>query len=236
MGTRGPVPKGKTVIWSADFAYAVGLMTADGSLSANGRHLSFASKEIEQIENFKKCLGLSVKTGIIYSKNLKLTEPYYRVQWGNVVLYQFFLSIGLTPNKSLTQGPLLIPKQYFMDFLRGLYDGDGCFYSYFDPRWEKSFMFYLSFASGSSEFITWLQSEIQEATGLVGHRTRAKSQRYFQLKYAKKETLQLLGKIYEKSEAPHLKRKKLKIVRALRIVGLGLPAPVRKSVKYGPGC
>lgn len=236
MGTRGPVPKGKAVLWSADFAYAVGLMTADGSLSSNGRHLSFVSKEIEQIENFKKCLGLSVKTGTIFSKNLKLTEPYYRVQWGNVVLYRFLLSIGLTPNKSLTQGPLHIPKQYFLDFLRGLYDGDGCFYSYFDPRWENSFMFYLSFASGSNDFITWLQSEIQEATGLVGHRTRAKNQRYFQLKYAKQETLKLLNRLYGKPRAIHLKRKKLKIVRALRIVGLALPGSARKSVKCEPGC
>jgi len=32
------------MIWSADFAYAVGLLTTDGSLSIDGRHINLTSK------------------------------------------------------------------------------------------------------------------------------------------------------------------------------------------------
>ena len=50
-------PLGKTKIkWSANFAYAIGLLTTDGNLSKDKRHISLTSKDLEQIENFQKAL------------------------------------------------------------------------------------------------------------------------------------------------------------------------------------
>lgn len=58
MGNRGPKPKGKVNIkWSANFAYAIGLIVSDGSLSKDGRHISFTSKDKERVDNFNKALG-----------------------------------------------------------------------------------------------------------------------------------------------------------------------------------
>ena len=52
-------PLNKTKIkWSPDFAYAVGLLTTDGSLSKDGRHISFTSKDLQLAKLFKKCLKL----------------------------------------------------------------------------------------------------------------------------------------------------------------------------------
>ena len=66
------------------------------------------------------------------------------------------------PRKSLTMGKLKIPNKYFFDFLRGCFDGDGCFYSYWDPRWRSSHMFYLEFVSASKKHINWLQNELKK--------------------------------------------------------------------------
>lgn len=52
-----------------------------------------------------------------------------------------------------------IPGKYFFDYLRGCFDGDGCFYSYWDPRWRSSHMFYLEFISASKNHIDWLQKK-----------------------------------------------------------------------------
>lgn len=53
MGKRGPKQKGKVKIeWSADFAYAIGLLASDGCLYNDERHINFTSKDIEQINNF----------------------------------------------------------------------------------------------------------------------------------------------------------------------------------------
>ncbi len=146
MGKRGPKPKSKIKIeWSSHFAYAIGLLVTDGCLSKDGRHVLFVSKEIEQINNFKLSLGLNTPVGIVYSGYDG--QPAFRIQFSDVEFYNFLLDIGVTPKKSLTLGKLSIPDEYFFDFLRGCFDGDGCSYSYWDPRWKSSFMFYISFTS-----------------------------------------------------------------------------------------
>ena len=104
------------------------------------------SKDKEQLLNFSKCLGVNFKIGNKWKKN---GNKHLRIQFKNRLFYDFLLSVGLTPRKSLTMGKLKIPDKYFFDFLRGCFDGDGCFYSYWDPRWRSSHMFYLGFASAS---------------------------------------------------------------------------------------
>ena len=197
MGKRGPKPKGKVKIkWSANFAYAIGLIVTDGCLSNDGRHITFVSKDKEQIYNLMMCLGvLNIKVGQTFSGQKK--NMSFRVQFGDVVFYKFLQSIGLTPAKSLTLGKVNIPDEYFFDFLRGCFDGDGCSYSYWDPRWRSSFMFYLSLASGSRVFIYWVQESINRLVGLNGRITfRKKCNGCYQLRFAKKEGIDLVGVLY----------------------------------------
>lgn len=225
MGLRGPKPRRKKIFWSADFAYAVGLMASDGNLRGDGLHFTLVSKDIEQIENIRKCFEITAKIGRHPSSRKNSKDIYYRVQWGDVVLYDYLMSIGLTPNKSLTIGALNIPEEYFFDYLRGSFDGDGCFYSYFDPRWKSSFMFYLSLASASFAHLEWVQETLYEAIRCSGRITRHKGKNHplYQLRFAKKESTQLLAQMYPDRNVTCLSRKRLKIEKALGIVGLSLP-------------
>jgi hypothetical protein len=217
-------PRDKEIIWSQQLGYAVGLIASDGCLSSDMRHLNFVSKDLEQIETLRECLGIRAKIAEHKSGRANSTELYYRLQWRDTVLYDFFLSIGLTPKKSLNIGALDIPDDYFFDFLRGSFDGDGCFYSYFDPRWKNSFMFYVTLSSASEMHIKWLRENLQRLVNIKGHITFSKKGKgIFNLKYAKKESLILLANVYKERGAPCLSRKKLKISDALRIVGKSLP-------------
>ncbi|MBI2466134.1 MAG: hypothetical protein HYV66_02830 [Candidatus Sungbacteria bacterium] len=47
--------------WSSDLAYAIGLLTTDGCLSKDGRHIDFTSKDMDQIKTFLSCLGIKNK-------------------------------------------------------------------------------------------------------------------------------------------------------------------------------
>ena len=193
---RGPKPRGNVKIaWSPKFAYAIGLLTADGCLLNDGRHIDFTSKDFEQVEMFKKCLGLRVKIGIKHSGTGK---PYHRVQFGDVLFYKFLESIGISPAKSKTISRVLVPDEYFCDFLRGYFDGDGCTYSYNDPIFPKSYRFYLSFISASPTYIHWLRAKIEQFVGVKGHLDTHRSPQYIQLKYAKKEALVLCKYLYQK--------------------------------------
>lgn len=220
MGKRGPKPKGKVKIkWSPNFAYAIGLLVTDGNLSPNGRHIVFTSKDIEMIELFQKSLGIKVHIGKKASSSSG-EKKYFVSQFSDVLFYQFLLDIGLMPNKSKVIGKVKVPPEYFFDFLRGSFDGDGCTYSYFDPRWRSSFMFYTVFTSASRQHIEWLQTEIQKYLDITGHITGAgKSGTAYQLKYAKSDSLKLLRKMYYSLTSIALSRKKLKIKRMLATIG-----------------
>lgn len=220
MGKRGPKPKGKVKIrWSSDFAYAIGLIVTDGNLSQpkQGSRISFVSKDIEQIENFKKCLGIDTKIGAHNSGSS--ADKSYRVQFKDVSFYIFLNSIGIFPAKSKTIAGIRIPKKYFFDYLRGCFDGDGSIYSYWDKRWKSSFMFYVSFISASKNHIDWLQDEIYKHLLIKGHITKDGKGSTLQLKYAKADSLKIINKMYKGKRVTCLSRKKLKIIKILAIVG-----------------
>jgi hypothetical protein len=219
MGKRGPKPKGKVAIkWSPKFAYAIGLLVSDGNLSPDGRHIVFTSKDIELIILFQKALNIQGHIGKKSSGTMK-EKKYFVSQFSDVLFYDFLLSIGLMPNKSKILGQIEIPSEYFFNFLLGAFDGDGCTYSYFDPRWKSSFMFYTVFVSASKEHVLWIQKEIFNRLSISGHITGGTKRLFYQLKYAKADSLVLLRALYPKKNIPSLPRKLLKIEEMLRIIG-----------------
>jgi len=210
-------PLGKLKIkWSPKLAYALGLLATDGNLSNDERHFSFSSKDKEQIENFLSCIGANNK---ITSNRSGAGNVSLRTQIGDIRFYKFLKSIGLIPAKTKTIAVLKIPKKYFFDFLRGHFDGDGTFYSYFDPRWRASYMFYTTFVSASEKHINWLRSVLNNRLKISGHITKNRKSSIYQLKYAKAESLKLLPKLYYNPEVICLSRKRHKIEKALAVIG-----------------
>ncbi|MCX6745260.1 MAG: LAGLIDADG family homing endonuclease [Candidatus Parcubacteria bacterium] len=208
--------------WSPDFAYIIGLITTDGSLSKDGRHIIFTSKDKELVTTFKRILNLSNTIGL-KSSGANKTKIYNYIQFGDINFYEFLRQIGLMPNKTLNLKSLKIPQVYFFDFLRGHFDGDGSFYSYWDKRWKSSFMFYTTFASASKQHILWLRNYIKKLLKLKGHITHAQGSTVYQLKYAKKESRILLNKMYYSDKLPCLLRKRLKIFSLFDKINKNLP-------------
>lgn len=210
-------PLGKIKIeWSPNFAYAIGLLTTDGNLSPDGRHIVFTSKDKELALNFKKCLKINNIIGRKSEKRGRV-KKYLRVQFGDVIFYKFLLTIGLMPNKTKIISNLDIPSEYFFDFLRGHFDGDGTFYSYWDPRWKSSFMFYTVFVSASKNHINWLRKMVFNFIKIKGHITKSVNDSVYQLKYAKAESLKLFPELYYDKDIVCLSRKRLKIEKAFKI-------------------
>lgn len=198
--------------WTSNLAYAVGLLATDGNLSSDRRHISFDSKDKEQVENFIKCLGL---TNNITRKSRSREEikKYYQVQFGSVLFYKFLESIGLHSCKSRTIQGVNIPTKFFFDFLRGVFDGDGTFYVFKHPesQWPQ---LRIKFSSASPNFLRWLQGEINERLETRGYIT--KGTRAENLEYAKSDSLRLAESMYYSSKIVRLSRKYAKIDYYLR--------------------
>lgn len=197
-------PKGEPVKWSPEIAYVVGLITTDGNLSIDGRHIDFTSNDIQLLNTFKQCLGINNK---ITSKFSGFTgkKSSRRVQFGNVILYKWLLNIGLMPNKTKRIGALKIPDEYFFDFLRGHLDGDGCIRKYQDPIYPNSQRLYIKFLSASTEHIQWLQRQINFLLGISGFIRN--ENRVSSLTFAKKDSMTLLPYLYPTNNIACLKRK-----------------------------
>ncbi len=204
------------MVWTSDLAYAIGIITTDGSLSIDGRHINLTSKDMEQVETFANIFHLTNKIGIKKS-SFNPNGTYYQIQFGNVKLYRFLLSIGLKPNKTKILESLEIPNEFFADFLRGHLDGDGYTYSYWDKRWKNSFMMYTCFVSASKPHLIWIENKMKELYKISG-RIKFAGKSVFQLTYAKKSSIILLDKLYYNSAICSLSRKRFKIEEELGII------------------
>jgi len=204
--------------WSSELAYVVGIITTDGSLSIDGRHVTITSTDEQLLKTCLMCLQKTTRISLSPKGSLS-KKTAYRVQIGDVHFYHWLLNIGLFPRKSLTIKSLCIPNKYFCDFLRGHLDGDGSIIHYTDRYLIKSNPSYVYdrvfvyFLSASGIHIQWIRRKIKELKNLHGSLSPSKSKTQkgtaivYRLKYSTKETKLLLNWMYYRSGLPCLHRK-----------------------------
>jgi hypothetical protein len=212
--------------WTPELAYVVGLLTTDGNLSKDGRHIAIKSADLRLLRTIKKCLNLSNK--ITKTKNDGWAKKsYYRLQFSKVQFYRWLLKIELFPNKTYTIGTLRVPDQYFRDFLRGHLDGDGdidVYKDYYNTFKNPKYIYdriFVRFRSASRRHMEWLRSKIFNILSIKGHlngegRNSSKTTMWI-LKFGKKDSLKLLSWLYYSPNVPCLKRKRKIAERFIRI-------------------
>lgn len=218
----------RELVWSPRLACAVGLIATDGNLSANGKGLTFVSKDRDLVQTFVSCLDLRAP---IRSYGNQTGRKYWRIQWRDCALHRWLVGIGLAPAKSRSLAQLAIPDDYFADFLRGCIDGDGSIVSYTDTyhaRTDPRYVYrrlYVSLVSGSDAFLVWIRTTLQRLIGVRGslRPVRPRPGRgpgalgCAVLRYAKRESLVLLNWIYHNdADLPCLARKRDKALTLLR--------------------
>ena len=213
MRTQGGQLKYKvSTKWSSNLAYAIGLITSDGYLHKDARHIGFISKDLELVEKFKVALNIDNHIGKT-AKNTMGTGLCYYVRFGDKNFYQFLNSIGLYSTKSKTIRKVDIIDTYFADFLRGVFDGDGTFYHFWDKRWRHSLGYQIAFPSASKTFIVWLRNSLQQMYGVKGF--YHKGDGVCEIRYTKRDTRILFQKMYYDINLLYLNRKYVKIKKVL---------------------
>jgi hypothetical protein len=122
------------------------------------------------------------------------------------------------PDKTGLLEKINVPDKYFFDFLRGHLDGDGSVFTYKDRYMQykgKRYSYnrlYTSFISLSPNHIRWMRLKINKLLNIKGALTSyLKENRklpIWQLRFAKKESLILLNRIYYTPNLPCLIRKR----------------------------
>lgn len=201
------------LVWSSEFAYVVGLIASDGNLQAGCNEIRMVSTDRQLVNLYCQCLGL--RPSDVSEEGwpdqeaasiplLQSHRPPYKRQYAVIFSdhrYRARLEeIGLIPNKSCILGPLRVPDHYFRDFLRGEFDGDGC-WSASRPNGRGNLLGILT--SGSPLFLKWIQETLQRLGGPQGGRIRGIDLRY------DGNSAELLGRfLYYADEVPCLSRKR----------------------------
>ncbi|MDD4894873.1 MAG: LAGLIDADG family homing endonuclease [Candidatus Omnitrophica bacterium] len=188
-------------IEGANLWYLVGLIATDGCLCTDGRHIDITSQDFQFLQAVEEATGIKNKIGAKYNGR---NQRSFHIQIGNKNLYNFLVSIGLSQNKSLTLGALEIPNEYFMDFLRGVIDGDGCIRSWVHPS-NKREQWSLRIYSGSEDFINWLSDTIIGLLEIFG-KVYKSGDNLWVLKYGKMAAREIARQCYYK-DCFGLKRK-----------------------------
>ena len=193
LGLKGPV------LW-----YLVGLIATDGCLSSDGRHIDITAKDRDFLVGLVRLCGLRNK---VTEKRGFGDKISHHIQFSNRTFYDFLLSIGLMQRKSKTLKEVVVDDAFFVDFLRGVIDGDGGMRRWVHPT-NGGEQWHLRIVSGSGDFVLWLQKEIARRLGCAG-RTYKGRRGVYCLKYGKMAAREIVRRCYYKDCFALARKKRL---------------------------
>lgn len=142
---------------SAEKAYWLGFLYADGCVHTNDNTVSLNSTDLEQIEKFKQAIGaINHKIAVVDDTRFKNAKTIYQFAIRDKQLHQDLIDLGCIPQKSLSLEKIPnIPRDFTSHFIRGYFDGDGSLHFLNNQR-----NFRVSF-SGTEAFLTDIKKELE---------------------------------------------------------------------------
>ena len=133
---------------SADKAYWLGFLSADGYITKNNQiGLTLSEIDKEHIEKFRKFIGANYEIKTYKpSKTAWSENNYCRLLFTSKTMYEDLVNLGLTTNKTLDLKRPNIDNKYVLDYIRGFIDADGSLTSYL-PKNKKSKAYNLKITS-----------------------------------------------------------------------------------------
>lgn len=110
--------------WNENMAYILGYFVADGCVTErDGKPSSFniTSIDFEHLVEIREIMESTHKIGKKFSSKSK----GYQIQVRNKKMVNSLVSLGVIPRKTIFLENIEVPKEYFRDFFRGFFDGDG---------------------------------------------------------------------------------------------------------------
>ncbi len=140
-------------------SYVLGFVVADGCIGVKRirkkdgvkqYYFSITSKDKSHLKNIKKAMFAKQKIIPKQSSNDKEKQCYH-IQIGHQEICKDLLNLGIQPRKTHNLKAIKVPEKYFLDFVRGFFDGDGSVYIY---NVNKTPQIKASFVSSSLSLIS----------------------------------------------------------------------------------
>ncbi len=111
-------------------AYVLGFVVADGCIIKRKNRMksyifNITSKDKSILRKIKQALRSNHPIGIKYNS---LKMPYSYISICNREVCEDLIKLGINPRKTHNLEPIEVPEEYFSDYVRGFFDGDGTVY------------------------------------------------------------------------------------------------------------
>ena len=110
---------------SHNMAWLLGFLASDGTVSSSNNRikLGLASKDREILEKIRQEVSIENEiTDYVTNSDFDVSE----LCWSSETHKKDLAIYGITPNKTFTlKPPLNLQKEYYIDYIRGYFDGDG---------------------------------------------------------------------------------------------------------------
>jgi hypothetical protein len=227
-------------IWSNDMAYILGFIATDGCLveHKNGYNcLNITNKNKGILEEILISMNSDHKISA-KSRGSAPRYKYFQIQIRNKDIYNDLLKLGLMPRKSKTIRMPAIPLEFYGDFLRGCFDGDGSVSVWKEPRWRHSWQIRSVFCSASFAFLQDIQKRLCSKAGLTKGNIQSLAREYL-LCYSIEDSFKLYKVMYQNINCNSLffKRKKdkfefFKKVRPDKFANLAPSSSLAQDVRF----
>ena len=113
---------------SSNMAYIMGFWAADGNISKdeNRLDLELSKEDYEILEKIREELSCERPIKVYQCANGYIKN---KLLFWSKHIKETFLKYGIVPNKTYSenfQPPYKLDKKYWIDYIRGFFDGDGC--------------------------------------------------------------------------------------------------------------
>ena len=207
---------------TADKAYWLGFLYADGTIHSSSDSISLEIKDKEHVEKFREALGaLNNKITVREDTRFSKTCLMYNFTIHDSQLHSDLIKWGCIPNKSYLDLHFpKIPEELKWHFIRGLFDGDGCLsYSFERKRFTLSF-------TGGKTFMEEVRHFFGKDNISLCQNVKSKITYSFRLN-GQKQVTYFLNKIYEgSSKKNRLNRKYEHFLKLLYYSGANTFEPV----------
>lgn len=217
--------------WSPELAYFLGVVLSDGQVKSNGVKIDLKAEDVEVLNYIRDWISPDRPVnGPYYIKdnddeNNKLGKnPYYRLDLCSVSLAKKIIEkFKILPCKTGSESiDFDIPDEFWPDFLRGFFDGDG-FVTYRNKHNKKRNKTYPNYEAGFVSSSEKLLMQIKDRYGgNKGRKIRLKTETKRRLKngelpkpmfaweFGRKEAIKLRSILYEREECFAMERKRAK--------------------------
>lgn len=149
-------------VQSHNMAYILGFLASDGGVSKNTNHFSLEIQKSDEEILYKIKDEIKYEGPVSHYTN-NSGHTYSRLRICSQIMKQDLAHYGIIPRKTFTlTPPVFLNEEYFISYIRGYFDGDGCIYT--DYKISK-YNWYI--CGAKKDVLEWMRQILLDKYGII---------------------------------------------------------------------